>query len=267
MVFLVLWTISDHGTFFNYRFSCRFFFGGPVGGSIGGALGGALDGSREQRNAEDFAVNSAQASRDFQERMSNTAYQRAMADMKAAGLNPMLAYSQGGASVPVGAMAAYPGPVGAAYQQAQASLSSAGAATMQAETAAKLGNETVHKIKAEVSNVNSDTDRLRAIVLNLAEERQNLIKQGWNLSEVGNHLRAQIERIGAEIPNIKTDTFLKEVQTALTEANTHLSTSENRLKGLDIKAAEDFDNSGRIAGQVAPILQILIDFLRFAGRR
>lgn len=52
-----------------------------------------------------FGAEQAQKQMDFQERMSNTAYQRTMADMEAAGINPMLAFSQGGASTPVGSSA------------------------------------------------------------------------------------------------------------------------------------------------------------------
>lgn len=87
-------------------------------GAVGGLLGRIFGLSKSERqqnqfNADQseiqrqFASAEAQANRDWQESMSNTAFQRQVADMRAAGLNPQMMYGQAGpgASTPSGSAA------------------------------------------------------------------------------------------------------------------------------------------------------------------
>jgi len=87
-----------------------FDLGSAISGIAGSALGFIGQQQTNQKSwdiaqsANAASAEQAQKQMDFQERMRETQYQTAMEDMKKAGLNPMLAASQGGAGTPTGAM-------------------------------------------------------------------------------------------------------------------------------------------------------------------
>lgn len=133
-------------------------------------------GARSQNAAN---AQQAQQQMQFQAAMSGTAYQRAVADMKAAGLNPALAYQQGGASTPGGAQATMQNTLAGLKGTAQGAAQSI--ATMRAN-AADVANK-----QAQTENVKAQTQQLQLESLDRA--------LSWSL---GNRLTATNARFNED---------------------------------------------------------------------
>ena len=197
--------------------------GANVLGSVLGAFGqggaNAANASmaREAWNNNLYAMMENQR---FQERMSSTAYQRAMNDMRYAGLNPILAYSQGGATTP--------GGMGASMQAAtmQNELGGLGDGISSAAQAAKDW-EAKDLVKEQAKNTQSQTE------LNKATE--GLAKQNEATSA------AQQKKAEEEAENVRLSRPLIGAQTSAAAASAAQAAANARHTNLQ---ADDFTARG-----------------------
>lgn len=203
---------------------------GPIAPIIGAGI--SYLGGMQQNVA---SAQAAQKQMDFQSDMSNTSYQRQIADLKAAGINPMLVSRLGGASTPAGAMPQFVNP-GMQAGQVFSQLQSSSAQAAEAEARIPIHEQMAKKIEEEIKNIPLEGERIKQAAYMLYQQAELMIAQKFNQGEITEQIKATVKKLNAETGLLNNQ--------AVAEAA--------------------LDNLGREVRQLQPIIDLLKPFI---GRR
>jgi hypothetical protein len=192
-------------------------FGGlSLGGLTGGLLGFVGQQQTNQKNwdiaqaANQSSAEQAQRQMDFQERMRETQYQTAVEDMKKSGLNPMLAYAQGGAGTPSGAMG----------QVSTAKVGNVIGSALAGYQAAAMTSADLDMKEATTQGTNAQTIKTEADTIQTAANIGKILEDTKVSTQTQKNLEATLNKILEEIMLTKAQTRQTSAQTGKTTAET-----------------------------------------------
>jgi len=167
--------------------------GGAPGAAVGASIGGGID--TNSANAARADANNAWSAEQYA-----TRYQTQVADLKAAGLNPMLAYSQSPGSAPTAQQVQFQNPwsgAAAAYKDVTSGDQNVASAA-QANSQVKLIDANVDKVKEEIKNIPLEGRRLERLSALLAEQLNVAFQETQSKIQAIKVMQQTMQKIGAE---------------------------------------------------------------------